>query len=106
MSEVRHSLQDSAEDADVDRYLRAIEQGVGSPGLQLAALTDRFIAVAASFSSRRGIDYRTWLEVGVPTGVLRSAGLCPPAHTPQSVLVATPTPAARRCRRHTRRSPS
>ena len=100
MSDVRHSPTDADEDAEVDRYLRAIEQGSPAPGPDLPALTERFIVVAASFSTRRGIDYRTWLEVGVPVGVLRSAGLCPPAHSPQSVLVATA--GARRCRRHRR----
>ena len=99
MSDVRHSPTDAAEDRDVDRYLRAIEGANGEPLPALPALTERFVAVAASFSSRRGIDYGTWLEVGVPLGVLRAAGLCPPAHmhTPAGPFVATT--AARRCGR-------
>jgi hypothetical protein len=98
MDAMRHVM--AAEDAEVDSYLRAIEQRSEWVGAPYQALTERFIAVAASFSSRRGIDYGTWIEVGVPVAVLRAAGLCP-AHTPERVLVEHAR--SRRCdRRHYR----
>ena len=40
-----------------------------------AALEDGFVAVAASYSSRRGISRAAWRELGVPPAVLRRAGL-------------------------------
>lgn len=36
---------------------------------------DRFIEIAVSYSSRKGIDYETWREVGVPADVLARAGI-------------------------------
>ncbi len=100
----RHGPSDAAEADEVDRYLRAIEQRGDWVGAGFQALTENFVAVAASFSSRRGIDYRTWIEVGVPVAVLRAAGLCPPEHTPQSAAAANV--AARRCRRRPQRARS
>ena len=93
---MRHSVGDVAEDADVDRYLRAIAPGSGTGGDERRLLTGRFVAVAASFSQRRGIDYGTWREVGVPAEVLRAAGLQPPDHAFPSAVVPT---APVRCRR-------
>jgi DNA mismatch repair ATPase MutS len=34
-----------------------------------------FIAVAKSFSDRKGIEYATWREMGVPVKVLKDAGI-------------------------------
>lgn len=42
---------------------------------ELAALEDAFVAVAADYGSRKGIDYSTWREIGVPAEVLRRAGI-------------------------------
>lgn len=35
----------------------------------------KFIEHAASFAQRRGIDYETWIEYGVPRSVLSRAGI-------------------------------
>ena len=104
MDALRQGATDADEADGVDRYMRAIEQRSEWVGAGFQALTEKFISVVASFSNRRGIDYRTWVEVGVPVAVLRAAGLCPPAHTPQSARATSP--AARRCNRHHRRTRS
>jgi len=44
-------------------------------GDDLAELEAEFVAVAASYSARRGIGYPAWREVGVPASVLRAAGI-------------------------------
>lgn len=41
----------------------------------LARLEERFVAVAGGFAKRRGISYTALREAGVPTTVLRRAGL-------------------------------
>jgi len=38
-------------------------------------LEDGFVQVAASYARRKGIDYATWREAGVPAAVLRRAGI-------------------------------
>jgi hypothetical protein len=37
--------------------------------------TEDFTKVAANYSDRKGIAYRTWREVGVPASVLKAAGI-------------------------------
>ncbi len=39
------------------------------------ALEDEFVEVARTYSRRHGISIATWREMGVPTAVLRRAGL-------------------------------
>lgn len=46
-----------------------------SPGPSLADLEQEFVAVAASYSRRKGISYAAWRESGVPAGVLARAGI-------------------------------
>lgn len=41
----------------------------------IAELQARFIKVAKAFSQRKGIDYATWREFGVPASVLKEAGI-------------------------------
>ncbi len=41
----------------------------------LAELEQRFISVAKSFGERKGITHTAWREFGVPTSVLRAAGI-------------------------------
>jgi hypothetical protein len=43
----------------------------------LAELEQRFIGVAKSFGERKGITHTAWREFGVPTDVLRAAGIAP-----------------------------
>ena len=41
----------------------------------LAAMEEEFVACAAAYGDRKGIDYATWREAGVPTEVLQRAGI-------------------------------
>jgi hypothetical protein len=43
--------------------------------VDLTALEDDFVRVARSYSSRRGISYAAWREIGVDAAVLKKAGL-------------------------------
>lgn len=48
----------------------------GSSG-NLARLEDDFVAAAADYGSRHGVDYEGWRKAGVPEDVLRRAGILP-----------------------------
>jgi hypothetical protein len=48
-------------------------QAAGS--IDLSALEADFVAHAAAYSGRRGISYGAWREVGVPSPVLKAAGI-------------------------------
>jgi hypothetical protein len=41
----------------------------------LSELEEGFVEVAADYGARKGIDYATWREAGVPVDVLRRAGV-------------------------------
>ena len=41
----------------------------------LVAMEEEFVACAAAYGDRKGIDYATWREAGVPTEVLQRAGI-------------------------------
>ena len=56
--------------------LRAELEQMGASD-NLAALEQRFISVAKSFGERKGITHTAWREFGVPTNVLRAAGIAP-----------------------------
>jgi len=43
--------------------------------VDLRAIEDAFVNVAASYSGRQGISYAAWREVGVPAAVLKRAGI-------------------------------
>ena len=44
------------------------------PPVDMAALEEMFVKVAKSYSTRRGVSYKAWREMGVPASVLvRSA---------------------------------
>jgi hypothetical protein len=43
--------------------------------VDITALEDDFARVARSYSSRRGISYAAWREIGVEPAVLKKAGL-------------------------------
>jgi uncharacterized protein YicC (UPF0701 family) len=43
--------------------------------VDITALEDEFARVARSYSSRRGISYAAWREIGVEPAVLKKAGL-------------------------------
>lgn len=44
-------------------------------GVDLAALEDAFVGVAQSYSTRQGISYASWREIGVDAAVLKRAGI-------------------------------
>jgi hypothetical protein len=72
LTQERHDLETELE------HLRRTDR----PTLQ--ALEDAFTTHASSFGERKGIDYQTWREVGVPEAVLRRAGIQRPARRRRS----------------------
>ncbi len=42
---------------------------------ELAGLEAAFVEVAAEYGERKGIEYATWREFGVPAAVLKQAGI-------------------------------
>ena len=55
---------------DLERALSAPTETV-----DISDLEDGFVAVAVSYSGRKGITYSAWREVGVPASVLKRAGI-------------------------------
>jgi len=49
-------------------------ENMGS-GVDLSSLEEEFVNVAAGYSSRQGISYAAWREVGVDASVLKRAGI-------------------------------
>lgn len=43
--------------------------------VDLGSLESAFVQVAASYSTRQGIGYAAWRDVGVPAAVLKQAGI-------------------------------
>ncbi len=58
LSEIEEKLQD----ADPLKRLHLVQQR-------------KIVEAAAEYGSRKGIDYSTWREIGVPVDVLRRAGI-------------------------------
>ena len=56
------------------RNLTAELTTMGS-GVDISALETEFVKVAKSYSSRQGISYATWRDVGVEASVLKAAGI-------------------------------
>jgi hypothetical protein len=58
---------------------RNLERRIASQGAEsqddLPELEAEFIEVAADYGTRKGIDYATWREAGVPSEVLQIAGI-------------------------------
>lgn len=52
---------------------RELENFSAAP--DISSMEDEFIAIAADYSDRRGIEYATWREAGVSADVLRRAGI-------------------------------
>ena len=55
---------------DLTAELEAMNSGV-----DLSALEDGFVAVAAAYGDRKGISYSSWREVGVSAATLKRAGI-------------------------------
>ena len=70
-------------DADPLKRLHLIQQrksiesrlAAGDGAEDISSLEDAFVDAAAEYGSRKGIDYATWREAGVPAEVLRRAGV-------------------------------
>lgn len=58
------------EKMNLEEQLQADESKV-----DIQALEDQFVQVAAPYSARKGITFSAWREVGVPTPVLNRAGI-------------------------------
>ena len=43
--------------------------------VDVAALETDFTAHAANYSTRKGISYQAWRELGVPAATLKAAGI-------------------------------
>ena len=56
------------------RALRA-EQAETQETVDIGALEKQFVKVAAAYGERKGLDYLTWREEGVPAAVLQKAGI-------------------------------
>ena len=56
---------------------KAIEERInaGSSTEDISSLEKGFISAAGEYGRRKGIDYATWREAGVPAEVLRRAGV-------------------------------
>ena len=59
---------------NLERRIARTGDGAG-PEDDLPALEEAFVQVAAEYGERKGIDYATWKEVGVPADVLQKAGV-------------------------------
>ena len=46
-----------------------------SQSVDVASVEAAFVEVAASYSTRQGISYTSWREVGVPAATLKRAGI-------------------------------
>jgi len=63
-------LQLVQERMDLEAELEAMETKV-----DMSALEDDFVAVAADYGSRKGISYAAWREIGVDAALLERAGV-------------------------------
>ena len=54
-----------------------LERALSAPAetVDISELEDAFVAVAVSYSGRKGITYAAWREVGVPAATLKRAGI-------------------------------
>lgn len=49
--------------------------GMDGNGVDMAQLEEAFVVAAAEYGTRRGITYAAWRDAGVPTSMLRRAGI-------------------------------
>lgn len=57
---------------DLNKELTVMES---KTEVDMETLEKGFVGAAASYSSRKGISYAAWREVGVPAAVLKAAGI-------------------------------
>jgi hypothetical protein len=77
----------------VDRYLRAVQAGETMPKGRYDELERQFVSSVRSFSTRNGISFGAWRDVGVAVAVLARAGLSDPEQ---------PASRIQRCTRYSR----
>jgi hypothetical protein len=58
-----------------ERHDLARELATMNKAVDVASVEDAFVKVAASYSTRQGISYNSWREVGVPAATLKRAGI-------------------------------
>ena len=76
-------IENRLRDADPLKRLHLIQQrkaiesrlSDSEGGEDISSLEDAFVRAASEYGSRKGIDYATWREIGVPADVLRRAGV-------------------------------
>ncbi len=76
-------IEGKLRDADPLKRLHLVQQrkaiqtrlASSDGGEDLAELEAGFVSAAAEYGERKGIDYSTWREIGVPADVLRRAGV-------------------------------
>ncbi len=77
--EVRLVEADPLQRVHLMQERRNLERRIEGAGAEaeddLPMLEKAFIAVAADYGSRKGIDYATWREAGVSAEVLQKAGI-------------------------------
>jgi hypothetical protein len=56
---------------DLERHLQALS----APTADVAKLETAFVRAAKNYSSRKGITYAAWREIGVPPAVLKRANI-------------------------------
>lgn len=71
-ADVVRSLEMRQERIDLEQELERAKQAAGAEDVE-----SQFVKVVQSFSERRGISYAAWRDAGVPSSVLRRAGVVP-----------------------------
>ncbi len=77
------AIDDELPDADPVRQLQLVQERLdlgasldsAERAVDMSTLEADFVEAAADYSRRRGISYAAWREVGVPSAVLRAAGI-------------------------------
>jgi hypothetical protein len=57
------------------RDLMAERETLGGNLPDISELEDEFVSTAKGYGERKGISYATWRELGVPSAVLKKAGI-------------------------------
>jgi hypothetical protein len=77
------AIEDQLETADALHELRLVQERRDltdelanmDAAVDLKAIEDAFVKVAAGYSKRQSISYASWREVGVPAATLKRAGI-------------------------------
>jgi hypothetical protein len=77
------AIDDELPGADPVRQLQLVQERLdlraslesAERAVDLSTLEAGFVESAADYSRRRGISYAAWREIGVPSAVLKAAGI-------------------------------